>query len=100
MIPFSEQAISFKIPLTKIEVKYYEKAKGFDFEKAHQQLKRKMEAFDKASDGLLTRAFARQAKTSEREKKAKGLLNILRERDATKSKLPVSLFKKQNLSSK
>ena len=77
--------------------KYYEKAKGFDFEKAHQQLKRKMEAFDKASDGLLTRAFARQAKTSEREKHVKALL---RERDATKSKLPVSLFKKQNLSSK
>ena len=50
---------------------------------------------DSKQDGLLTRAFARPAKTPEREVKAKEVLKALRERDASDKKISIKNYQKQ-----
>ena len=45
--------------------------------------------------GLLSGAYP--ARTPERKKKVEGLLKILRERDATDKKIPVSEFQRKKL---
>ena len=58
-----------------------------------------MADFDKSPHrtmkGLLSGAYP--ARTPERKKKVEGLLKILRERDATDKKIPVSEFQRKKL---
>ena len=58
--------------------RFYDEAKGFSFDESLSKVQRKMKEYDSTRGGLLTRTFARPAKSPEREEKAKGLLDVLR----------------------
>ena len=75
--------------------RFRDEAKGVDLDARCQEIRKSMQEFDRTKGGLLTRAFALGAKTPERQEKAQGLLNLLRDRDYFARETRLSAYRKR-----